>query len=233
MPTVSDLPVQKIAVDPRTEGPAKRRRGPAPKLTRSLIAQAVLEVGFEGLTIASVARQLGVAPGGLYRYVEGRDDLVVAGIDYVFAEMPMSEAKNWQNYLRDEAWARWKLVSLHPGLILALRGVAQPAPEPMARYARCAHAVAAMGLSGRDAFLAVDTVVDLVNDASQQQVALGRVVAEGRVDEFIERQSLVLGNELGEVMREIVLDPSSFFGRKLEVILTGLETACGSGIESQ
>lgn len=195
-----------------------------PKLNRALIAQAVLRVGFEDLTTALVAQNLGVAAGGLYRYVDDRDDLVIAAIDHAFAEMPFSQAARWQDYLRDEAWLRWEVITAHPGMIQALRSTGRSAGATMVRYRHCADALVRFGLAAPDAFLAVDMIVDLVNDASQQHGALQSVVDEDRLDAFMQRQLENLGEQWVPVLRGIVLDSRAFFARKLDVAVYGLET---------
>ena len=61
-----------------------RKPGRPRALTVDVIAAAALEDGIATFSMPSVARRLGVAHSGLYRYVTDRDDLLVQTLDRAF-----------------------------------------------------------------------------------------------------------------------------------------------------
>lgn len=210
----------------------ERRRGPRPRLSRTLIAEAVLAVGFDQVTIAAVAAHLGVAPGALYRYVEDRDDLVIAGAEHVFASAaPVAPpgaspdaAGSWRGILEREAWARWDVLVAHPRMPDAVRSAGRPLPTAMARYELLVRRLVVCGFALDDAVLAVDTVVDVVHDGAHQATRLaGRTAAPGPAP----------GPDDGSVeaaMRAAMAEPRAFLARKLELVLEGIEAVLANGI---
>lgn len=215
-----------LTADTRTVARKRRRRGPPAKLSRQRIADAVLEVGFERLTVAAVARQLGVAAGGLYRYVNDRDDLVIAAADRLFATMPRSTATEWTTFLRDEAAARWDALTAHPGIIRAVRATGRTSTQPRQRLVWLVHELVDRGLAPPDAMLAADTVVDLVHDGAQQYESLKR--AGDDLERLAPRSfATPLFVEQISIVRS---DPAAFFGRKLDAALAGLEVIIGDAV---
>jgi AcrR family transcriptional regulator len=88
--------------------PAQRKRvGRPPRITRAAIADAVLELGDDDLTMKRVATHLGVSVPGLYHYVKGRDDLVRLAAQQALARvrMPEDTGQHWSTWLRE--WARY------------------------------------------------------------------------------------------------------------------------------
>ncbi|MBA2282917.1 MAG: TetR family transcriptional regulator [Actinomycetota bacterium] len=86
---------------------APRRVGRPPRIDRDSIARAVLEVGFDNVTMRSVAAHLGVSVPGLYHYVRGKDDLLRLGAEHSIAEihLPEDTGQHWATWLRK--WARY------------------------------------------------------------------------------------------------------------------------------
>ena len=56
--------------------PERKRIGRPPRIDLAAIADAVLVIGFDDVTMRRVADHLGVSVPGLYHYVKGRDDLL-------------------------------------------------------------------------------------------------------------------------------------------------------------
>ncbi|MFT3853179.1 MAG: TetR/AcrR family transcriptional regulator [Ilumatobacteraceae bacterium] len=208
---------------PSTLGPVRRKRGPVPRLSRTVIADAALALGFERLTVVAVAERLGVAPGALYRYVDDRDDLVIAAADRLYERMPFTVTDDWRSFLEREAMARWSVAVAHPGAVRAVRDAGRASIEARARYARCLAAAAELGLSPADALLAVDAVVDLVLDAAQQVSWIRRMDRESHGAEVVNRWVGDLGDGFVAAAQAIVADPERFFQRKLGVVLAGLD----------
>lgn len=107
-----------------------RRRGRplSPAVTRAGICAAALEItresGYEALTMARIARRLGVAPSALYNHIRSKDELLVLLQDAVMGEVSVAELEEAARGERPvaqalRAWARsYRAVfAAHPPLI--------------------------------------------------------------------------------------------------------------------
>ncbi|MFF4950408.1 TetR/AcrR family transcriptional regulator C-terminal domain-containing protein [Streptomyces chattanoogensis] len=112
-----------------TPAPPKRRtpagRGPAlpdHELTRERIVRAAMEIadaeGLAALTMRGVAARLGVAAMSPYRYVTGKDDLVLLMADAAFGEgtFPDTPPAGWRARLELGAHTLWAVFRTHPWL---------------------------------------------------------------------------------------------------------------------
>jgi len=87
--------------------PPRKRIGRPPRIDRAAIAEAVLEIGFDDVTMRRVADHLGVSVPGLYHYVKGRDELLKLAAERAIAglSLPEDTGQHWAEWLR--AWARY------------------------------------------------------------------------------------------------------------------------------
>jgi len=98
--------------------------GRPPRIDRAAIAEAVIELGFDDVTMKSVAAHLGVSVPGLYHHVSGKDELVKLAADHQLAglEIPVSDGQDWEAWLREWGWYSYRSMSERPelfGLYLA------------------------------------------------------------------------------------------------------------------
>ncbi|KOG53568.1 GntR family transcriptional regulator [Streptomyces griseoflavus] len=99
-------------------------KGPAPEreLSRDGVVRAAIAIadaeGLAALSMRGVAARLGTAAMSPYRYVNGKDDLVLLMADTVFGELPRpAEAPaDWRARLEAGARALWALHRAHPWL---------------------------------------------------------------------------------------------------------------------
>lgn len=94
------------AVDADDATPRKRIGRP-PRIDREAIARAVVEIGFDEVTMKKAADHIGVSVPGLYHYVKGRDDLIRLAAEYAVAavDLPVYTSQTWQDWLRE--WGRY------------------------------------------------------------------------------------------------------------------------------
>ncbi len=83
-----------------------RRVGRPPRIDRDSIAEAVLDLGLDGISMKAVADHLGVSVAGLYHHVGNRRELLVLAAEYSIARVPAPEdrGQHWDEWLRE--WAR-------------------------------------------------------------------------------------------------------------------------------
>jgi len=96
------------------------RRKPDPELTRDRIVHTAIAVadaeGMAALSMRRVATELDVATMSLYRYVSGKDELLLLMADAVFGEaaLPDPAPIDWRAALAAHARAQWTLYRRHP-----------------------------------------------------------------------------------------------------------------------
>jgi DNA-binding transcriptional regulator YhcF (GntR family) len=115
------------------------RSGGAAELTREqVLAEATVIAdgeGLEAVSMRAVASRCGVAPMSLYRFVEDKEDLVLAMADAVYgsAAFERDAAAPWRSQVESLARELWRLHRAHPWL-----GRTQPLtrPQPLPNITR-------------------------------------------------------------------------------------------------
>lgn len=82
------------------------------------IIDAGVRVGLDGITLTAVAKELGVDPSTLYRYIDGVDDLIIRIVDRIVGrfEVPDLPDASPEELLAEFALRMWRLQIEHPGL---------------------------------------------------------------------------------------------------------------------
>jgi TetR/AcrR family tetracycline transcriptional repressor len=92
---------------------------------RALSRQAVLETalalgnreGLDALSVRRLARELGVTPMALYRYVESKEEMLEGIIELAFAEFELPrESRDWRDEMRALAHSFRDLLIKHPAV---------------------------------------------------------------------------------------------------------------------
>lgn len=90
-------------------------------LSRQTVLEAALKLGdsegLEALSVRRLARELGVTPMALYRYVESKDDLLEGIVELAFAEFELPpESGDWRDEMRALARSFHDLLVGHPAV---------------------------------------------------------------------------------------------------------------------
>jgi AcrR family transcriptional regulator len=98
------------------------RRGPKPKFGIRDIAGAAIAVadgeGLGAVSMARVATDLGVTTMALYRYVDSKDDLLLAMIDTAYGAPPRRAVTgDWRAQLQSWARANHRALARHPWIV--------------------------------------------------------------------------------------------------------------------
>jgi DNA-binding transcriptional regulator YhcF (GntR family) len=99
-----------------------RHREPVQELTRERIVRTAIEIAdterLAALSMRRIATELGVATMSLYRYVPGKDELVLLMADAAFAEtvLPDTPPPGWRAQLEAVARLQWVTYRRHPWL---------------------------------------------------------------------------------------------------------------------
>ncbi|WHT20722.1 TetR/AcrR family transcriptional regulator [Crossiella sp. CA-258035] len=218
-----------MTTPPPTSG--RRRPGPAPRLSRDLIAEAVLGVGFEEVTVTAVAQRLNATHAALYRHVTDRDDLVRAAIERVADRAPQPLlGPDWEELLRGEAWVRWRIFTEYPGIRQAISGLASPTDPFAARTLPVIRHLVVLGFAPDAAMLAADVVVDMVDESAVTAVDARRLGADAVAEQLRETFPGPDDAELRRIAFEaMVEDQDEWFGAKLDVVLAGIRVTLTPG----
>lgn len=123
---------------------ARRRRAGRPSaavLDKAGITTAALELisrkGYDGLTMAALAKLLDVAPSALYNHVKAKRDVLLLVEDHLTSLVDVSAfgAKSWEDAVRTWAWSYRDVFAEHTPLIpvIAVLPVTD-APQTLAMY---------------------------------------------------------------------------------------------------
>jgi AcrR family transcriptional regulator len=210
------------------------RRGPKPAASVRSVAAAGVEIadadGVAAVTMAAVASRLGFTTMALYRYVESRQDLLVAMVDEAFGAPPEpNRRRGWRGQV--EAWARADAGRLfaHPWVLDVRLGSPPVGPNLLAWMEAGFAALAASGLPpGRvaDSLLIVDGYV-------RSSVQLAVQYADG-ADEWVRTLRTVLDADrfpqVHDVLQSGAFDddslsgaPSGSFEFGLSLVLDGID----------
>lgn len=192
-----------------------RKPGRPRALTVEQIAQAALDDGVNTFSMPSVARRLGVAHSGLYRYVNDRESLLITAVDRAVNTIEWPDADQpWDDLLRAIGESLWDLCDTYPGLDRASLSASRAAPSAIKLIEGYVAQLHSEGFSPEDAALAVSFVV---NQTMMSSADMARVRANGH--------SAVAGST-SELLKPYDADEAhsdrGWYTRKLEIILTGL-----------
>ena len=130
--------VPRVGTVVATPAPSRKsvpRRDSTALLTREQVVHAAIDIadeqGFDGLSMRSVAAELGVPTMSLYKHVRGRDELALLMADVVFAQhrLPAVPPPTWRAQLELVARMQWAAYRAHPWLPKLL-SLTRPQPMP-------------------------------------------------------------------------------------------------------
>lgn len=193
----------------------ERKPGRPRALTIDAIANAALADGIATFSMPSVARRLGVAHSGLYRYVTDRDDLLIKALDIAFDSTTWPDTgKPWDELLRGIGESIWRACDAYPGLDRASQSATAPSPVLLAKMEPWIVSLNEQSFSMEDAAVAVEFVISLTLDCSAGMARLSKM----------ERGTM---GQRGFPVLEVYNTDEVWLGRgtydrKLDILLAGL-----------
>ena len=123
-------------------------------------ARCFARYGVRRTSVQDVARELGVATMGLYRYVADRQALEVLVVDHVFRSVDLDLPDGpWQDKIRVLLDRVRVAVARHPGLVPLVLRHRQAAPSSLRLIETMLAVLTDAGLSGTDRVVAQRTLV--------------------------------------------------------------------------
>lgn len=193
-----------------------RKPGRPRGLTVDAIIQAALDDGVAEFSMPSVARRLGVAHSGLYRYVEDREDLLMQALDRA-AESTAWPAADlpWKDLLSAIGDTIWEMCQLYPGLDRATLAAARSPHAVETRVESYTESLQRQGFAAEDAAVAVEFVITLALTASVEMRRLADLEAKGADGPS---EPVLKAYDTEEVRRG-----RGWYDRKLQIVVAGLE----------
>ena len=201
---------------------------PRPRsLTDDQLVAAALAVvdrdGLGALTMRTVARELGAATMGLYRYVADRQALEVLVVEYVFGSVDLAlPPTGWQDRLRVLLDRVRVAVARHPAVVPLVLRHRQAARASLRLIEAVLEVLTDGGLEGVDRVLAQRTLIGYLLGflQSEHSAALSGpgtiVLSELSVEEYP-----LLARTASDAR---AVPPDEEFGRGLDIVLRGLAT---------
>ena len=213
----------KRAAPPQDRAPLSRER-----VLSGAVSVADAE-GIAGLTIRSLALELGVKPMSVYHHVANKDEILDGIVDIVFSEMELpSAAGAWRTEIDKRASSARKVLRRHPWAITLLESRTSPGPATLRHHNANIATLRAAGFSVEMTAHAYALIDSFVYGFALQEAALpfeSDTVAEVAAP----MMALFTTGEyphLVELTTEFVLQPGYDFGNEfafgLELILDGL-----------
>ncbi len=190
------------------------RPGRPRNLTLDQIIDAVLEDGIATFSLPSIARRLGVAHSGLYRYFADREALVVLVLDRIATEASWpAPSLAWREQLSGIGETFWTICGAYPGYDVTALGTDHVSPGFVAAMTPHVESMHAQGLDTFEATAAIEFVANMTLNCS---------IAANRLRKVKERP------EFPEHSVDGFTDPDMWTGRgwyqrHLDVHLAGLE----------
>ena len=217
-----------------TPAPAGARRVSRQPLSRERVLRAALAVadrgGVAGLTIRSLAAELGAKPMSVYHYVANKDEILDGIVDLVFDEIHLpTSAQDWRTEIRQRAEATRRVLGRHRWAIGLLESRATPGPANLRHHEAVLATLRAAGFTVELAAHAYALLDSYVYGFALQEASLPfddtnvTEVAGPIMDTFL------VGKypHMAELAAELVLQPGYAFGNEftfgLDLILEGLE----------
>jgi AcrR family transcriptional regulator len=115
--------------DPAGRAPLSRER-----VLRGALAVADAS-GIGGLTMRSLAAELGVKPMSVYHYFTGKDEILDGIVDLVFSEIELPAARgDWRAQIRRRAISARLALRRHPWAIGLMESRANPGPATLRHH---------------------------------------------------------------------------------------------------
>jgi AcrR family transcriptional regulator len=202
------------------------------RFTRQQVQQAALALvdahGLEGLSMRTLADELGTGPMTLYNYVADRAELDVLVVEAVMAKArwPRKPHADWRDDVRALATAAWRAVRAHPNATPLILGRRSRSPALIEFSEALLAALARSGRSRRQLLIAFRAVTALVMGFAQVELAgpLSIEPAEAVIDRF---RALPADRfpRLVEIARAAERsDPAGELRQGLDLLLAGLSS---------
>ena len=205
------------------------------RLTRDRVLRGALAIadsgGLGSLTIRSLAQELGVKPMAVYYHVAGKDEILDALVDLVFAEIELPvPGRDWRSEMQRRAHSAREVLARHRWAIGLLESRSRPGPANLRHHDTVIATLRKAGFSAAMTAHAYALIDSYVYGFALQEAALpfeGPDSVADLADQIIEPLAAGEYPHLVEMTTSYYLRPGYDFGDEfrfgLDLILDGLE----------
>lgn len=206
------------------------------RLSRERVLEAAMAIadgqGLPGLTMRSLARELGVQPMSLYHHVANKEEILDGLVDVVFTQIHFpADDLDWRRAMRERADSARSVLRRHPWAIGLVESRTSPGLATLQHHDAVIGNLRRAGFSVPMAAHAFALLDSYTYGFALQEANLpfdGDNVADV-ASAFVEQIPSDLFPHLAEMAAEHVMQPGYDFGDEfgfgLELILDGLERA--------
>ncbi len=206
---------------------------------KRVVAEAVRladREGVHGLSMRRLAGELGAGAMSLYHYIAGREELLDAMVDVVFAEIELlSNDTDWQSAIRRQAVSTRQALARHPWAISLMESRTTPGPANLRHREAFTACLRKAGFSVVMATHANWLLNSYVYGHALQEASLPFDTAEGLAEmtEDVYLPQLPPDEfpylyESAAALMAVGYDPADEFGFGLDLILAALESSRAS-----
>jgi AcrR family transcriptional regulator len=203
-------------------------------LSRERVLDAAIAVadagGISGLTIRSLAGELGVKPMSLYHHVANKEAIIDGVVDRVYAEIELPpEDADWRTALRRRADSARAVLRRHPWATALMESRAHPGPATLRHHDAVLGALRRGGFPLALAAHAYSLMDSYIYGFALEEAALPFApdAAGAAVPDFLAQFAAADYPYLVEMGRDHVMRPGYDYGAEFdfgfELILDGLE----------
>lgn len=179
-------------------------RAPRNTLTRDVVLRGALELadrgGLDKLTIRALAEHLGVKPMAIYHYIRGKDELLDAMVDEVFAAIDLPNAGgDWRTELATRARSMREQLAAHPWALRVVETRANPGPATLAGHEAVLECLRSAGFDIVAAGHAYAMLDALVFGFALQEAMLAEVGLEDEAAEVAEAMDFSASPRIAEL----------------------------------
>jgi AcrR family transcriptional regulator len=203
-------------------------------LTRQRVLEGAMAVadagGLTGLTIRSLAAELGVKPMAVYHHVANKEEILDGIVDLVFEAIELPDAEGeWRAELHRAASSARAVLREHPWAVVLLESRTNPGPATLRHHDAILGTFRGAGLSVADAAHAYAVLDAFVYGFALQEASLpfdDAAEVPAVAGPIVERMAEGDYPHLVELATEHVLKPGYDFGLEfdfgLDLVLDGI-----------
>jgi AcrR family transcriptional regulator len=193
--------------------------------------------GLAGLTIRSLAQELGVKPMSVYHHVANKDEILDGIVDIVFSEIDLPSTEgSWRTEITKRAFSARAALRRHPWAIGLLESRTSPGPATLRHHEANIGVLRAAGFSVEATAHAYALIDSYVYGFALQEAGLPFEGPDNVAEIAAPIMELFSSGEyphMVELATEFVLQPGYDFGNEFDfglgLILDGLERLLDAG----
>ena len=202
--------------------PATSARAPRNSLSRELVVSRAVALadrrGLEDLTIRALAVECGVKPMAIYHHIAGKDAILDAIVDVVFAEVYLPQrGRPWRTELAERSRSMRAALRRHPWALALMETRRNPGPATLLGHEACLEVLRSAGFSLPATAHAYAVLDAFVYGFSLQEAMLDEIGLDDEAEDVLAGMDLRAFPRMAEFATGHVLTEGYAFANSFEV----------------